>query len=68
MGEAILKNGEGVGGVPYQSYQSILNPQQLGQTGQWGSRGQPLRRRVYIAVQLPQREIEVTKLYEDNAY
>ena len=63
-GGPILKSGQGVGGVPYQS--SFVNSQQLGQSGQIWNRNQPQRRRVYIAVQLPQREIEVTKLYEDN--
>ena len=66
-GDPLLKSGQIVGGIPYQSYQSNLgNSQQIGQTGYIGSRAQPLRKRVYIAVQLPQREIEVTKLYEDN--
>ena len=45
------------GQIPYNSYSG--NSQQLVMKGQ-----QRLEQRVYIVVQLPQREIEITKLYE----
>ena len=48
---------QGQGQIPYNSYAG--NSQQLGNNGQ-----QRPEQRVYIVVQLPQREIEITKLYE----
>ena len=35
---------------------------------QLGSTVEPDRQRMYIVVQLPGREIEITKLYEDNTW
>ena len=48
---------QGQGQIPYNSY--------AGKSQLLGNNGQPLpEQRVYIVVQLPQREIEITKLYE----
>ena len=46
--------------------QRVIYPSQLNNSQQIGNTSQPTRIRMYLVVQLPQREIEITKLYDYN--